>query len=547
MTLTEIKEMTWVVVNGKAAQVISRVGIEKIKVLFNCDKTTATVSISEIEVIPTSQHGSEINLKATSMEGKENISTEEVELASKRFYLIERYKSGEISRESIMKEMDISQGGLYRLIKMYDPEIGPLSLVRMKRGVKAGGRRIHEDIERIIEKSIKSKYKGRASSYSKVWKEVECICIEKGLKPPSLGAVTARVKAIGEHELHLRKFGAESARQKFGARPGKLEVSAPLQKAQIDHTLVDVILVDDEHRKPIGRPWLSIIIDIHTRVILGYYLGFNPPSALSVACAITHAALPKASHLERLGLPLEKYPFYGCPKIIHMDNAKEFTSRKLIKALSIHNIKPEWRPLGRKHYGGHIERLIGTLMTTEVHFLPGTTLSNTVSRRGYDSERNASLTFREFSKWFARQVIIYHNTVHSAIKKTPAQAWEDGFKLNDGTIGFPPLISDQTSFKLDFMPEETRSIHNWGVTLFNKRYWSPALTPFIGKKNVKIKYDPMSMGVIWASLENSYIPLNFSNITDSDFSIEDRTSKRIAEKNLRKSEADQSKMNQSSA
>lgn len=56
MTLTEIKEMTWVVVNGKAAQVISRVGIEKIKVLFNCDKTTATVSISEIEVIPTSQH-----------------------------------------------------------------------------------------------------------------------------------------------------------------------------------------------------------------------------------------------------------------------------------------------------------------------------------------------------------------------------------------------------------------------------------------------------------------------------------------------------------
>lgn len=530
MTHVELKKFDWVVVKGRAAQVVSKVDADRVKVLFKSDKSTAVANISEIETIPPQYPNKEECATEDESSCLNELSTEELELASKRFYMIEKYISGDVTREDIYSALGLSQGTLYKLIKFYDPEVGPISLARKRRGVKGGCRRISEEVEEIIAAAIEKKYEGPASSFSNVWKEVECTCIEKGLEAPSLGTVTARIKSISARELHKRKYGAESARQKFEARPGKLEVDIPLRKAQIDHTLVDVILVDEENREPLGRPWLSVLIDIYTRVILGYYLGFNSPSALSVACAITHAAFPKASFLGRLGLPSEKYPFYGCPKIIHMDNANEFTSRKLIRALSIHNIKPEWRPLGKKHYGGHVERLIGTLMTTEVHFLPGTTLSNPVMRRGYNSERCAALTFKEFSRWFARQVIVYHNTIHSSIKKTPAQAWDEYFTLKDGTIGFPPLVSDPTKFKLDFMPEEMRSIHTWGVTLFNEKYWSPALTPYIGRKKIRIKYDPMTMGTIWADLDGSYIALNFSDVTKNDFSLEERRSEKLSQK-----------------
>jgi hypothetical protein len=34
---------------------------------------------------------------------------------------------------------------------------------------------------------------------------------------------------------------------------------------QIDHTLVDVIVVDEIERKPIGRPWLTLVVDVATR------------------------------------------------------------------------------------------------------------------------------------------------------------------------------------------------------------------------------------------------------------------------------------------
>lgn len=37
---------------------------------------------------------------------------------------------------------------------------------------------------------------------------------------------------------------------------------------QIDHTRVDVIVVDRERRQPIGRPWLTLSIDIASRAVV---------------------------------------------------------------------------------------------------------------------------------------------------------------------------------------------------------------------------------------------------------------------------------------
>jgi transposase InsO family protein len=39
---------------------------------------------------------------------------------------------------------------------------------------------------------------------------------------------------------------------------------------QIDHTSVDVIVVDERDRLPLGRPCLTLAIDVATRVVLGF-------------------------------------------------------------------------------------------------------------------------------------------------------------------------------------------------------------------------------------------------------------------------------------
>ena len=53
----------------------------------------------------------------------------------------------------------------------------------------------------------------------------------------------------------------------------------PLEVMQIDHTPVDVVIVDERQRLPIGRPWLTLAIDVASRVVLGLSVSLEAPSS----------------------------------------------------------------------------------------------------------------------------------------------------------------------------------------------------------------------------------------------------------------------------
>jgi tetratricopeptide (TPR) repeat protein len=62
--------------------------------------------------------------------------------------------------------------------------------------------------------------------------------------------------------------------------------------------------------------------------------------------------------------------------------------------------------------GGHIERLVGTLMRAP-HELPGATFSNPKQRGNYDSEASAALTLDELERWLTDYIVcVYHAKRH---------------------------------------------------------------------------------------------------------------------------------------
>lgn len=83
--------------------------------------------------------------------------------------------------------------------------------------------------------------------------------------------------------------------------------------------------------------------------------------------------LPKEKYLGHLGVVAE-WPVSGLPAVVHLDNAEEFHARALERGCQEHGIRLEYRPPLQPHFGGHIERLIGSLMKA-IHLLPGTTFS----------------------------------------------------------------------------------------------------------------------------------------------------------------------------
>ena len=95
---------------------------------------------------------------------------------------------------------------------------------------------------------------------------------------------------------------------------------------------------------------------------------------VSVSLALSQAVLPKASWLADRELQTLDWPVHGLPRTIYVDNAKEFHAEALVRGCQEYGIRLDHRPPGRPHFGGHIERLIGTMMGA-VHLLPGTTFS----------------------------------------------------------------------------------------------------------------------------------------------------------------------------
>jgi len=134
------------------------------------------------------------------------------------------------------------------------------------------------------------------------------------------------------------------ARDRFTPVGKGLGPTKPLELFQIDHTLADVILVDEFGRRPLGRPWLTLVIDVATRMIAGFHLSLDASSATSVALAISHAVLPKNSPSTRT-TGSQRWPVRGLPHTVLLDNAKEFHSDGATLAQSTLN---NW------HYRGNV-------------------------------------------------------------------------------------------------------------------------------------------------------------------------------------------------
>jgi putative transposase len=311
--------------------------------------------------------------------------------------------------------------------------------------------------------------------------------------------------------------GAKAAQNRFGlVRPG-LRPSAPLEIVQVDHTEVDVHLVDDLSRAILGRPWLTLLLDVCSRCVLGFTVSFDRPSAGGVALALTQGVLPKQEWLGKRGLDAE-WPVLGIPKSLHLDNASEFHSRALERGCQQHGILIDYRPVGRPHFGGHIERLMGTLMK-RVQTLPGTTSSNVVERGDYPSEKKAILTLREFERIFAMEVIaIYHNELHSGLGRTPLAAWAEGI-AKTGELRLP---QDPDAFVLDFLPFEERTVGREGVRLFNVTYFSGSLASLVGSpdRRRRVKYDPRDIGAVFVEMpDGSHVRVPYADLHKPPISL----------------------------
>lgn len=398
-------------------------------------------------------------------------------------------------RSKIATRFGISPRHVQRLRQKFRADPKPSALVRDAGGRPKGLSRLPTAVEHVIQHVIKKNYVRRErTSQHEVVLRVRSLCRRLHLPPPCRKAVLARIAAHQGPGLDRRRFGTHAAKQRWEARPGQLRVKTALEKVQIDHTRVDLMVLSDDRKEVLGRPWLTVAIDVATRVVLGIYLSMDAPSSVSVSLCIEHAVLPKKENEADADL----WPMYGKPHRIHVDNGKDLKSLALKRGCELHDIDLRWRPVKRPHYGAHIERLMGTLMRL-VHGLPGTTFSNIKQRGDYPSEARAVMTLHELRVWLVQKICrLYHVRVHRGLGMPPLLAWEKAWRDTQGALMAPSLVPNPIAFRIDFLPLAYRRVQRTGIEFLRSRYWAEPLTHLIGlQRSIIIRYDPRDLSCLW--------------------------------------------------
>ncbi len=330
----------------------------------------------------------------------------------------------------LAKKINLKYRQFMRIVRAYEQHESVMALMPAARGRKPGTHALSAEVERVVDETVQEYwYQPERPTVSALMRRIETVCLQQELSPPSRKTVERRLAASQERALQAKRDGGKRARYQFEAMPGHATATAPLERVEIDHTLADTMVCsDDPQCDYVARPWITIAIDVFTRCVLGIYISFDAPSALSNALCMTHVVLPKDLEA-RFGVPLE-WPMHGLPQTVVTDNGKDFQSKAFVRGCVEHNIEPRYRPVGSPHYGGTIERLIGTLVG-RCHLLPGTTKRNVVARGDYDSAGKAAMTLSKFRMWFVEQILgDYHLIEHRKLRIPPAVAWARAMEVS---------------------------------------------------------------------------------------------------------------------
>jgi len=318
------------------------------------------------------------------------------------------------------------------------------------------------------------------------------------IKPPSLRTLYRLIARAEVYKIVVLKEGKAAADRRF--RIGKIGVktSRILERVEIDHTPLDLFLIDERTWLPLGRPTLTVVIDHYSRMLLGYYLSFDSPSTAAVMGSLRHAILPKnpaATVMPNLKTE-NAWPCYGRPEVMVVDNGLEFHSNDLESVAYDLGIRIQYCPKHTPRFKGVVERYLKTINYFFAHQLPGTSFAKFYQRGDYDPQKCALLTFAEFKHLFEKWVVdVYAQTLHRGMGTTPWTRWHDSISHYE-----PVLPDDLHTLQRRIGLVAERSLRRDGIFLHGIRYSGDEvgsiLRGFGEGVKVRIVYDPEDLGEI---------------------------------------------------
>ncbi|RDF71581.1 integrase catalytic domain-containing protein, partial [Acinetobacter baumannii] len=290
----------------------------------------------------------------------------------------------------------------------------------------------------------------------------------------------------------------------------------PGSRYEIDATIADIYLVaDDDRSKILGRPTLYVVVDVFSRMVVGFYIGFHNPSYVVAMQAIVNACSDKVDLCKMFGIDIqpEQWPTIGLPDAILADRG-EMMSHQVERLIYGYNVRIENAPAYRGDAKGIVERYFGTLQAEFKPYAPGVVKGNRIKKHGESDYRlEAALPITAFTKMIIK-TILYRNQHHVLdtydreadfppdLPSIPLHIWNWGIQNRTGHL----RIVEPTPFRIMILPRKKVSISTSGVNLWGLYYigseilregWLHRSKEVSRPQDLQAAYDPSNVDKIY--------------------------------------------------
>lgn len=330
--------------------------------------------------------------------------------------------------------------------------------------------------------------------------------LKNSIKLISYQGFCKKIKKISTYELISARKGKYEAELDFRYVASHKPPTRVLERVELDHTPIDLILLDDELLVPLGRAYLTLLIDSYSHCILGFNLGFNEPGFYPVRNTLLNAFKPKTYIRDKYPNIIHDWPCHGKPETIVVDNGVEFWVHDLEQTCKELNINVQYNPVRKPWLKPLVERSFGIINSKLLDQIPGKTFSSILDRFNYDPVKDAIFKFSTFIEHFHEWIIDdYHFRPDSRKRYIPYLLWQNG------TSEFPPKqFTEEEQKELDVIISFTdrRSHNTGGIDIHSLRYNSEELANYRKmydekqlKTKVLVKTNPNDISYIHVFIE----------------------------------------------
>jgi putative transposase len=371
-----------------------------------------------------------------------------------------------------------------------------------------------------------------------VWSKLVLWCEEQNpkIKEPCYQTFIRYVKKRPQHLQALKRLGHRAAYDLqpyylYLEKDTPLHGSRPFQVVHIDHTELDIELVDAITGKNLGKPWLTLMVDAFSRRILALFLTYDPPSYRSDMMVIREC--------------VRKWGYL--PQTIITDGGSDFHGSYYQMLAAAFDITVKTRPAHEPHFGAVIERLFGIANTELIHLLRGNTKLRRRIRqvsRSHEPSRLAAWTMDDLDESLCDWAYnCYDTEEHGTLKRSPRDVFESTLRLTgERRHRLLPFDHEFLTLTMPSTKKGTAKVQPSGRVKIDYDYYDcEELESLVGSQ-IEVRFDPLNIMYAYVRIKDKWVRcvcrkyLHLARMTERHrklYSSEERQLKRTFAKGLR--------------